>query len=45
MADRGSVARGHDVRTGLEDIAVLPDGRETSCNGELVAPLLLARGA
>ncbi|QIN83610.1 aldolase [Rubrobacter tropicus] len=44
--NRRAVTRGHGIRTGLEDTAVLPDGRETSGNGELVAAaaLLLARG-
>jgi uncharacterized protein (DUF849 family) len=44
--NRRAVTRGHGIRTGLEDTAVLPDGREASGNGELVAAaaLLLARG-
>ena len=32
-----AAARGHGIRTGLEDTTVLPDGREASGNGELVA--------
>ena len=35
--NRRAVARGHGIRTGLEDTAVLPDGRPASGNGELVA--------
>ncbi len=35
--NRRAVARGHSIRTGLEDTPVLPDGRMTSGNGELVA--------
>jgi uncharacterized protein (DUF849 family) len=35
--NRRGAARGHGIRTGLEDTAVLPDGRPTSGNGELVA--------
>lgn len=44
--NRRALARGHGIRTGLEDTAVLPDGREAPGNGELVATaaLLLARG-
>jgi uncharacterized protein (DUF849 family) len=34
--NRRAVARGHGVRTGLEDTPVLPDGRLASGNGELV---------
>jgi uncharacterized protein (DUF849 family) len=30
-------AAGHDVRVGLEDVLVLPDGRTASGNAELVA--------
>ena len=42
-----ALTRGHGIRTGLEDTTVLPDGREASGNGELVAAAasLLARGA
>jgi uncharacterized protein (DUF849 family) len=45
--NRRAVARGHSIRTGLEDTAVLPDGRVASGNGELVAAavLLLERDA
>jgi uncharacterized protein (DUF849 family) len=32
-----AAARGHGIRTGLEDTAVLPDGRLAAGNGELVA--------
>jgi uncharacterized protein (DUF849 family) len=35
--NRRAVERGHGIRTGLEDTAVLPDGRRASGNGELVA--------
>ncbi|WP_227353510.1 3-keto-5-aminohexanoate cleavage protein [Haladaptatus salinisoli] len=35
--NRRAVARGHGIRTGLEDTLVLPDGRTASGNGELVA--------
>jgi uncharacterized protein (DUF849 family) len=35
--NRRGAARGHGVRTGLEDTPVLPDGRPASGNGELVA--------
>jgi uncharacterized protein (DUF849 family) len=30
-------AAGHDVRVGLEDVLVLPDGRAAPSNAELVA--------
>ena len=36
MTRRGA-ARGHGVRTGLEDTPVLPDGAQAAGNGELVA--------
>ena len=39
--NRRAVARGHGIRTGLEDTPVLPDGRTASGNGELVAAALL----
>ena len=39
--NRRAVARGHGIRTGLEDTPVLPDGRMASGNGELVAAALL----
>lgn len=39
--NRRAVARGHGIRTGLEDTPVLPDGRIASGNGELVAAALL----
>lgn len=44
--NRRAVARGHGIRTGLEDTAVLPDGRTGAGNGELVAAAaeLLAAG-
>jgi uncharacterized protein (DUF849 family) len=35
--NRRGAARGHGIRTGLEDTSVLPDGRVASGNGELVA--------
>jgi uncharacterized protein (DUF849 family) len=35
--NRRALARGHGIRTGLEDTPVLPDGRTASGNGELVA--------
>jgi uncharacterized protein (DUF849 family) len=35
--NRRAVARGHGIRTGLEDTPVLPDDRIASGNGELVA--------
>jgi uncharacterized protein (DUF849 family)/ribosomal protein S18 acetylase RimI-like enzyme len=35
--NRRAAARGHGIRTGLEDTPVLPDGRPASGNGELVA--------
>jgi uncharacterized protein (DUF849 family) len=35
--NRWAAARGHGIRTGLEDTPVLPDGRLTAGNGELVA--------
>ncbi len=43
--NRRAVPRGHGIRTGLEDTPVLPDGRQASGNGELVAvaALLLAQ--
>lgn len=39
--NRRAVARGHGIRTGLEDTPVLPDGRMASGNGELVAAAAL----
>jgi uncharacterized protein (DUF849 family) len=39
--NRRAVARGHSIRTGLEDKPVLPDGRMASGNGELVAAAML----
>jgi uncharacterized protein (DUF849 family) len=35
--NRRGAARGHGIRTGLEDTLVLPDGSPASGNGELVA--------
>jgi uncharacterized protein (DUF849 family) len=35
--NRRAVARGHGIRTGLEDTPVLPDGRTAEGNGDLVA--------
>lgn len=34
--NRRALARGHGIRTGLEDVAVLPDGRATKSNAQLV---------
>ena len=43
--NRRAVARGHGIRTGLEDTGVMPDGRVASGNGELVdAAAATARG-
>jgi uncharacterized protein (DUF849 family) len=44
--NRRAAARGHGIRTGLEDTTVLPGGRMASGNGELVAAAvsLLAQG-
>lgn len=44
--NRRAVARGHGIRTGLEDTPVLPDGSLADGNGELVAAAttLLERG-
>lgn len=39
--NRRALARGHGIRTGLEDTPVLPDGRLASGNGELVAAALI----
>ena len=37
-----AAARGHSIRTGLEDTPVLPDGHQAVGNGELVpAPVAL----
>ena len=35
--NRRGAARGHGIRTGLEDTPVLPDGREAAGNAQLVA--------
>lgn len=35
--NRRAIARGHGIRTGLEDTPALPDGRLAAGNGELVA--------
>ena len=35
--NRRALARGHGIRTGLEDTPVLPDGRPAAGNAELVA--------
>ena len=43
-----AIARGHNIRVGLEDTPVLPDGRQASGNGELIraaAALVAAAGA
>ncbi|MFN7964975.1 MAG: 3-keto-5-aminohexanoate cleavage protein [Acidobacteriota bacterium] len=42
--NRRAVGRGHGIRTGLEDTPVLPDGRQASGNGELVAAAALLLG-
>jgi uncharacterized protein (DUF849 family) len=34
--NRHALERGHGIRTGLEDVTVLPDGREARDNAELV---------
>jgi len=34
--NRRALTRGHGIRTGLEDVAVLPDGTPTRSNGQLV---------
>jgi uncharacterized protein (DUF849 family) len=34
---RAAVAKGQDIRVGLEDTTVLPDGSVAAGNGELVA--------
>ncbi len=39
--NRRAVPLGHGIRTGLEDTPVLPDGRQASGNGELVAAAAL----
>lgn len=39
--NRRAVARGHGIRTGLEDTTVLPDGRRAADNGELAAAAAL----
>ena len=39
--NRRAVARGHGIRTGLENTPVLPDGRLASGNEELVAAAVL----
>lgn len=39
--NRHAIARGHSIRTGLEDTTVLADGRSVSGNGELVATAVL----
>jgi hypothetical protein len=39
--NRRAVARGHGIRTGLEDTPFLPDGRIASGNGELVTAAVL----
>jgi len=38
--NRRAVERGHGIRTGLEDVAVLPDGRVATSNAELVRTAL-----
>jgi len=39
--NRRAIARGHSIRTGLEDTPVPPNGRISSGNGELVAAVVL----
>ena len=39
--NRRALARGHGIRTGLEDTPFLPDGRIASGNGELVTAAVL----
>ena len=44
--NRRALARGHGIRTGLEDVAVLPDGTLARDNAELVAAALrMIRGS
>jgi uncharacterized protein (DUF849 family) len=46
--NRRALDRGHGIRTGLEDVTVLPDGQPARDNAELVAAaalLIRARGA
>ena len=43
--NRRAVARGHGIRTGLEDTPVLPDGRMASGNGDLVSAAASLLGA
>lgn len=38
--NRRAIARGHGIRTGLEDVTVLPDGRQVSGNADLVAAVV-----
>ena len=40
-----ALRRGHDVRVGLEDTLVLPDGARASGNGDLVAACVALIGA
>jgi uncharacterized protein (DUF849 family) len=35
--NRRGVGRGHGIRTGLEDITLLPDGKQARDNADLVA--------
>jgi uncharacterized protein (DUF849 family) len=35
--NRGGLDRGHGIRTGLEDITLLPDGKQARDNADLVA--------
>jgi len=42
--NRRAVARGHSIRTGLEDTPVLPDGRMATGNGELVTAAIFFVG-
>ncbi len=40
-----AITRGHGIRTGLEDTAVLPDGREAESNAQLVKAAVLMIGS
>ena len=43
--NRRAIARGHGIRTGLEDVAVLPDGHEAESNAQLVRAAVSMIGA
>jgi len=40
VVNQRAVDRGHGIRTGLEDVDVLPDGREAESNAQLVRTAL-----